>query len=89
MLIDLSAVEFTPQLLEAIPRHLAWRYRVLPISENADGSLDVALADPSDIDAIDSLQYLLKREIQLRLAEENQLAAFLLRLYPHGGGDQR
>ena len=80
-MVDLSTVHFTPDLLRAIPRHLALRHRALPISETINGALCVALADPSDIDAIDSLTHLLHREIAVRTADEHQLGVFLTRLY--------
>ena len=86
--IDLSSIEFTPQLLKAIPRHLARRFRALPISQNTNGALSIAVVDARDIDVVDSLQHLLKREIQFRVAEENQLSAFIERLYPSGAGDE-
>ena len=85
--IDLSAVNFTPELLASVPRHIAFHYRALPISKKVDGALGVAVADPRDIDVLDSLTHLLKREIHLRPADRDQLDTFIQRLYgsPSGG----
>jgi len=84
--IDLSAVDFSPELLRSIPASIALRYRVLPVFETASGSLGVALADIRDIDTIDSLTHLLRRDIELRPADQLQLGVFLQRLYGAGSG---
>jgi type IV pilus assembly protein PilB len=86
--IDLATVDFTPDLLRCIPKLLALKYRVLPISELGD-CLCIALADPSDLDTIDTLHHVLKREVELRIADEQQIDMFLHRLYGanDGGND--
>jgi hypothetical protein len=43
--------------------------------------LRLALADPSDLDAIDSLQHLLGRDLELCVAEASQIDEFIQRLY--------
>ncbi|HWW00890.1 MAG TPA: hypothetical protein VNZ64_14435 [Candidatus Acidoferrum sp.] len=78
--IDLSTVHFTPELLRCVPRHLALKYRVLPVHDSAE-RLRVAVAGPPDFDAVDSLTYVLKREIEFRPTDEQQLDTFLQRLY--------
>ncbi len=79
--IDLSAVDFSADLLRSIPAPMALRYRVLPVFETSSGGLGVALADPSDIDTVDSLAHLLHRDLELRAADQLQLGVFLQRLY--------
>ncbi len=51
-------------LLELIPHSVAWENRVLPVAETRE-SLIVALADPTDIDTVDKLQFILNRRIQV------------------------
>ena len=58
--LDLKNVAFTPELLACVPAESARRYRVLPVS-NSVGVLRLALADPSDLEAIDSLHSLCSR----------------------------
>ena len=82
--IDLSTVDFTPQLLRSVPVNFALRYRVLPVFEAKNGALGIALVDLRDIDTIDSLSHLLHREIELRPADTLQLGVYLQRIY--GGG---
>ena len=78
--IDLRSVRFTPELLACVPAELARKYRVLPVSDSAQ-LLRIAVADPSDIDAIDSLNNFLKRDLEICVAEASQLDEFIERLY--------
>jgi hypothetical protein len=82
--VDLRDVSVTPELLACVPAESARRYRVLPVFSSPD-KLRVALADPSDLDAIDSLQHLLRRDLELCVAEESQLNEFIERLYGRQG----
>jgi type IV pilus assembly protein PilB len=84
MEIDLRDVVFTPELLASIPAELARRCRVLPISISPDEFL-VALADPSDLEAIESLHKLLERDVTLCVADASQLDEFIGRLYGEEG----
>lgn len=78
--VDLKDVLFIRDLLACIPAALARRYRVLPISISGDKLL-LALSDPSDLDAIDSVQHALQRDVELCVAEARQLDEFIQRLY--------
>ena len=46
-----------------------------------DNSLTVAMADPSDLDTIDSLTHLLHAEIDLQVASEADIEAALSKYY--------
>jgi type IV pilus assembly protein PilB len=78
--IDLRNVRFTPELLACVPAEIARKYRVLPVSDSSQ-HLRIAVADPSDIDAIDSLNHALKRDLEMCVAEAGQLDEFIERLY--------
>jgi type IV pilus assembly protein PilB len=78
--VDLSTVDFTPELLACIPAEMARRYRVLPIS-NLRSELWISMADPSDPEALDSLHQSLQRELVLCISEANQIDEFIERLY--------
>jgi general secretion pathway protein E/type IV pilus assembly protein PilB len=86
--VDLATVSFTPELLRCLPRHVACKYRALPVSQAAD-SLRLAIAAPPDLDAVDSLTHILKRPLEFCAADEQQLGLFLERLYgPNAGGSR-
>jgi hypothetical protein len=82
--VDLRNISFTPELLACVPAGAARRYRVLPVS-SSPSKLRLALADPSDLDAIDSLQHLLRRDLELCVAEASQLDEFIERFYGREG----
>lgn len=79
--VDLAGMRFEKSVLDAIPRHVAKRYRVVPLSVT-DSGIVVALTDPSDLDTIDSLQHLLKKDdFQYRVASDEQVDAVLNKYY--------
>jgi hypothetical protein len=78
--VDLRGVSFTPELLACVPVETVRRYRVLPVF-SSPSKLRLALADPSDLDTIDSLAHLLRRDLELCVAEAGELDAFIERLY--------
>lgn len=55
--IDLRSVDIPPAVLERIPRRLAEQMNILPISFKEPKSLVLAMADPSDLNAIDSARF--------------------------------
>ena len=56
--VDLAEVVPTPELLDAVPRDVAARYKAAPIGMDY-GQLVLAVADPLNFDAMDSLPHLL------------------------------
>ena len=67
--VNLSEIKIDDDVIAAVPRHIARKYRVVPVFKH-DNNITVALADPSDLDTIDSLRHLLHAEIDLRVASE-------------------
>jgi type IV pilus assembly protein PilB len=65
-----------------VPEEIARRYQVLAVTE-WDDQLVVAMADPRDIFALDDLRMLTGRRIVATLAEREQLAAAIDRIYQH------
>jgi hypothetical protein len=82
--VDLRKVAFTPELLARVPAEAVRRYRVLPVF-SSPGELRLAVADPSELDAIDSLHHLLRCDLELCVAEASQLDEFIERLYGREG----
>ncbi len=83
--VQLSGIKIEDDVIAAIPRHIAKKYRVVPVYKH-DGTLTVAIADPSDLATIDSLTHLLHAEITLQVASEPDIEAALGRYYG-GRGD--
>jgi type IV pilus assembly protein PilB len=83
--VNLNELKIADDVIAAIPRNIARKYRVVPIYKH-DSSITVAVADPSDLDTIDSLTHLLQAEITLQVASEPDIEAALSRYYPERGG---
>jgi general secretion pathway protein E/type IV pilus assembly protein PilB len=82
--VRLSDMKIDDEVIAAIPRHIAKRYRVIPVYKRGN-HLTIALADPSDIETLDTLQHLLKAELTVNVATEEDIEAALKKYY--GGGD--
>jgi type IV pilus assembly protein PilB len=82
--VNLGELKIADEVIETVPRHVARKYRVVPVYRH-DNSLTVAIADPSDLDTIDSLTHLLKLEINLQVASESDIEAALGRYYGDKG----
>jgi type II secretory ATPase GspE/PulE/Tfp pilus assembly ATPase PilB-like protein len=81
--VRLEEVTFDPSVIESITEETANRYRVIPVQD--DGlALTVAIADPLDFDALDSLPHLIGRELNLVCATRDDIQEHLRQFY--GGG---
>jgi type IV pilus assembly protein PilB len=83
--IQLGGLRIPDDVISIIPRHIAKKYRVVPVFKS-DGKVAVAIADPSDLNTIDTLTHLLNAEIELRVAAESDIEAALNKYY--GGTGQ-
>jgi hypothetical protein len=81
--VDLSLVTPSPELISLLTPETARRYKTVPVHEH-DGSLVLAIADPMDFEAFDSLGFLLKRPVEFVCAVPAQIKDKLDRLYPIG-----
>ena len=78
--VSLSTLKLPDEVIKSVPRHVAKRYRAVPVSKH-NGSIALALADPSDLDAIDSLQRMVNAEIELRVATDEDIEEALNKYY--------
>jgi type IV pilus assembly protein PilB len=78
--IDLSAKVIPPEVINQIRAEDARRFKVVPIGFGESG-LIVAVSDPLDIDTVDSLSFLLQREIELVCASPEKIRQALIKYY--------
>ena len=83
--VHLSNLKIEDDVIAMVPRDIARKYRVIPVFK-AEGKVAVAIADPSDLNTIDSLTHLLNSEIELRVASEPDIEAALTKYY---GGEKK
>ncbi len=70
--VDLAAAPVDEIIAQRIPEEVARRYRAIPIEYN-DGVLKVALADPTDVFALDDLQVITRAQIIPVVADPAQV----------------
>ena len=78
--IDLSTRTIPPDVINQIRAEDARRFKVIPVAFS-EGGLVVAVSDPLDIDTIDSLSFLLQREIELVCSSPEQIREALIKYY--------
>jgi type II secretion system protein E len=78
--VDLSAKVIPPDVINQIRAEDARRFKVIPVGHGESG-LIVAVSDPLDIDTIDSLSFLLQREIELVCASPEKIRQALIKYY--------
>ncbi|MHC4202700.1 MAG: ATPase, T2SS/T4P/T4SS family [Planctomycetota bacterium] len=63
--LDPGAVEVPRDVLDMVPPDMARRYRIVPVGfERETGTLVVAMADPTDLRALDDLRFMLGCEVR-------------------------
>jgi general secretion pathway protein E/type IV pilus assembly protein PilB len=65
--VNLADVRVSAEALEVVPFELANRYKVIPL-EVDESEAELAVFDPLDMDAIDSISHVIKRSITCRVA---------------------
>jgi type II secretion system protein E len=78
--VDLSAKVIPPDVINQIRAEDARRFKVIPVGLGESG-LIVAVSDPLDIDTIDSLSFILQREIELVCASPDKIRQALVKYY--------
>jgi MSHA biogenesis protein MshE len=78
--IDLTPDLVVPRVAKGLTEAHARRFRALPIDE-AGSTIRVGMVDPSDYQAFDEIQRILRRDVDLVVITESRLNAILDRLF--------
>ncbi len=78
--IDLSAVVIPPEIISQISAADARRFKVIPVTFGESG-LVLAISDPLDVDTIDSLNFLLQRDLELVCTSPEKIRQALIKYY--------
>jgi len=71
--LDVKHLDILPAVLERIPRRLAEQMTILPVAFKEPKSLVVAMADPSDLNAVDSARFASGLNIEPMVASHSAL----------------
>jgi len=78
--IDISSMVIPPQVINQIRGEDARRFKVIPVAFGETG-LVVAVGNPLDIDTMDSLSFLLQRELELVCTSPRKIREALIKYY--------
>ena len=81
--INLGEIEIDVAVLKLVPREICEKHQVIPVRRNGP-TLIVAMADPSNIYAIDELKFLTQYNIEPVVASEAGVESALSRYYDKG-----
>ncbi len=70
--IDMTEFEVDPDAANLLPPNVAQRYRAVPLAFEPDGSLLVAMADPSDSLALSDITFMTHLDVQASVAAANR-----------------
>src|SRR5258707_8991881 len=74
--VDLREVRIDHDLFHSVPVDLMFRYNFVPI-HSQNGHLDIALADPRNLNLIDELSVLLQKKLKVKVATLSQISDLL------------
>jgi type IV pilus assembly protein PilB len=74
--VDLREVRIDHELFTSIPVDLMFRYNFVPI-RGQNGTLEIALADPRNLNLIDELAVLLGKKLRVKVATLSQISDLL------------
>ena len=79
--VALNERDLTPELLRTVPAKTARMYQCLPVGLSGS-TLQVALAEPLNVSRVDELGFVIKRDVQLVVADPAQVRKLIEKLYP-------
>src|SRR5712671_4703077 len=74
--VDLREVRIDHDLFHSVPVDLMFRYNFVPIT-GSNGNLEIALADPRNLNLIDELSILLQKKLRVKVATLSQISDML------------
>jgi type IV pilus assembly protein PilB len=83
--VNLAEVDFSPEVLEAVPNSAARMYAVLPVAVFGD-TVRVAMADPFNAGVADELGITIGKEVQLVVANPDEVQKLIEKHYPKESG---
>jgi type IV pilus assembly protein PilB len=83
--ISLPHYEIDPAVVKLLPQEMAVRHQVVPLSR-VDRVLTIAMADPTNVAAMDDLKFLTGLELEPLIAPEAAITAAIQKVYGEAAG---
>ena len=78
--VSLDGIEFTPDLLRNVPAGTARMYQCVPV-EDLGSALRIAMANPLVPSTVDEITYILRKEVQLVVADPKSIEKIISKYY--------
>src|SRR5215469_11691512 len=85
--INLQYFEIDPTVIKLVPEDTAKRYQILPLSR-VGAALTIAMADPTNVFAIDDIKFMTGFNIEPVVASEPAIAEAILKAYGDSGPEE-
>ena len=79
--VDVRNVDLSPDLLNRIPKRMAEQYLILPVAFKEPKTLVLAMADPMDLNAVDSARFATGMHIETVVAAHSAMKAAISEQY--------
>jgi len=80
--VDLSEVTIPKSVIDLVPESVARENTVLPLADEA-GMIKIVTADPTDLDTMQKLQFILNKDLRIVRSSGEQIVAAIDRHYGH------
>ncbi|MCK5844586.1 MAG: hypothetical protein KAG97_07760, partial [Victivallales bacterium] len=74
--LDLDGYIIPSEVIESVPPEVAKQYKIFPVMKH-DDMLTVAMSDPTDMETLDSLRYVLKTDVDAVISSKAQIQKLL------------
>ncbi len=78
--MDLTGYVVPPEVLGALPKDIVLLYNVVPVMKN-DNTLTIAMSDPTNMEVVDAVRYLLGCDVEAVVAKEEQINDIINKYY--------
>ena len=79
-LVDISSFDIPQGVIDALGPDVVQHYRVVPVAKH-DNILTVAMSDPSDMETLDTIRYILGGDVDAVVAPQSQIEKQILKHY--------
>ena len=70
--LDLNGYMIPPEVIESVTPEVAKQYKIIPVMKHND-MLTIAMSDPTDVETLDSLRYVLKTDVDAVISSKDQI----------------
>lgn len=78
--IDLATTKIPDTVVELVPESVSRENVIIPYDET-EGVLKILISDPSDVDTVEKLRFILNRDVRIALAPRDQILESINRYY--------